>query len=48
MKQLDTPSFDDLFDPTIKALKVLKDLKLGVETKTIEVVDIDHDWFNHL
>ncbi|MEO8892645.1 MAG: restriction endonuclease, partial [Coleofasciculaceae cyanobacterium] len=27
---------------------ILKDLKLGVETKTIEVVDINEDWFNHL
>lgn len=27
---------------------LLKDLKLGVETKTIEVVEIDDSWFNHL
>jgi restriction system protein len=27
---------------------ILKDLKLGVETKTIEVVDIDELWFSHL
>lgn len=27
---------------------LLKDLKLGVETKTIEVVEIDDFWFNHL
>lgn len=27
---------------------LLKDLKLGIETKTIEVVEIDDSWFNHL
>ncbi|MBW4679765.1 MAG: restriction endonuclease [Microcoleus vaginatus WJT46-NPBG5] len=27
---------------------ILRNLKLGVETKTIEVVDIDENWFNHL
>lgn len=28
--------------------KILKDLKLGVDTKTIEVVEIKESWFNHL
>lgn len=28
--------------------RILKDLKLGVETKTIEVVEIHESWFNHL
>ncbi|VXD24639.1 restriction endonuclease [Planktothrix paucivesiculata] len=28
--------------------QILKDLSLGVETKMIEVVEIDHNWFNHL
>jgi restriction system protein len=28
--------------------KILKDLKLGIETKTIEVVEIQESWFNHL
>lgn len=28
--------------------RILKDLKLGVETKTIEVVKIHESWFNHL
>ena len=27
---------------------ILKDLNLGVETKTIEVVKIDESWFSHL
>ena len=27
---------------------ILKDLKLGVQTKTIEVVEIDESWFNHI
>ena len=27
---------------------ILKDLKLGVQTKTIEVVEIDECWFNHI
>lgn len=27
---------------------LLKDLNLGIETKTIEVVEIDESWFNHL
>lgn len=27
---------------------LLKDLKLGIETKTIEVIEIDESWFNHL
>ncbi len=27
---------------------LLKDLKLGIETKSIEVVAIDTDWFSHL
>lgn len=27
---------------------ILKDLKLGVQTKTVEVVEIDENWFNHL
>lgn len=37
----------DLIDGEQLSL-ILKDLKLGVETKTIEVVDIDENWFNHL
>ncbi|CAH2575485.1 Mrr restriction system protein-like protein [Planktothrix rubescens] len=28
--------------------QILKDLNLGVETKMIEVVEIDQNWFNHL
>jgi restriction system protein len=28
--------------------RILKDLKLGVETKTVEVVEIHESWFNHL
>jgi restriction system protein len=28
--------------------QILKDLKLGVETKTVEVVEIHESWFNHL
>lgn len=28
--------------------RILKDLKLGVETKTVEVVEIQESWFNHL
>jgi restriction system protein len=28
--------------------QILKDFNLGVETKMIQVVEIDHDWFNHL
>lgn len=37
----------DLIDG-VQLCTILKDLKLGVETKTIEVVDIKEDWFNHL
>lgn len=28
--------------------QILKDLQLGVTTKTIEVVEITENWFNHL
>jgi restriction system protein len=27
---------------------IIKDLKLGVNTKTIEVVEINESWFNQL
>jgi restriction system protein len=37
----------DLIDGT-QLCVILKDLKLGVETKTIEVVKIDESWFSHL
>lgn len=37
----------DLIDG-VQLCTILKDLKLGVETKTIEVVALDEDWFNHL
>lgn len=37
----------DLIDG-VQLCTILKDLKLSVETKTIEVVDIDQDWFSHI
>lgn len=37
----------DLIDG-VQLCQILKDLKLGVETKTIEVVEIHQSWFNHL
>ncbi len=37
----------DLIDGS-QLCSILKDLSLGVETKTIEVVEIDESWFNHL
>ena len=37
----------DLIDGT-QLCGILKDLNLGVETKTIEVVKIDESWFSHL
>jgi restriction system protein len=37
----------DLIDGS-QLCSILKDLNLGVKTKTIEVVNIDESWFNHL
>lgn len=37
----------DLIDGS-QLCTILKDLNLGVKTKTIEVVNIDESWFSHL
>lgn len=37
----------DLIDG-VQLCTILKDLKLGIETKTIEAVQINEHWFNHL
>jgi restriction system protein len=37
----------DLIDGS-QLCSILKDLNLGVQTKTIEVVKIDESWFSHL
>ena len=46
VQQNSKPAFD-LIDGE-QLCKILKDLKLGVEPKTIEVVEIKESWFNHL